>query len=264
MWDGVRRHAGLEPSIVDAVTPDLALALELADTADAISLARFRSRDLRVETKPDLTPVTEADRGVEHALRERLARERPDDGMLGEETGETGSSARRWIVDPIDGTRNYTRGVPVWATLIALQADGVVQLGVVSAPALGRRWHAERGGGAWAGDDRVRVSSVRRVDDAVLSFSLDRGVPSLATQSWNARAFGDFWAHMLVAEGAADGAIDAVGVSLWDLAAIQVIVEEAGGTFTDFGGVGRIDGGSAISSNGHLHAALLAAVAEIA
>ncbi len=246
------------------MTPDLALALELADTADAISLARFRSRDLQVETKPDLTPVTEADRDVEQALRERLARERPDDGMLGEETGETGRSTRRWIVDPIDGTRNYTRGVPVWATLIALQADGVVRLGVVSAPALGRRWHAERGGGAWADDDRVRVSSVRQVDDAVLSFSLDRGVPALATQSWNARAFGDFWAHMLVAEGAADGAIDAVGVSLWDLAAIQVIVEEAGGTFTDFDGAGRIDGGSAISSNGYLHAALLAAVSEIA
>jgi histidinol-phosphatase len=244
------------------MSPDLSLALELADIADAISLRRFRASDLQVETKPDLTPVTEADREVEAAIRERLARERPDDAVLGEELGETAGGARCWIIDPIDGTRNYTRGVPVWATLIALLVDGEPQLGIVSAPALGRRWHAERGGGAWADDDRVRVSSVRRVDDAVLSFALEQGVPSLATQSWHARAFGDFWAHMLVAEGAVDGAIDAIGVSVWDLAPVQVIVEEAGGTFTDFTGERRLDGGSAISSNGHLHPALLAAVAE--
>lgn len=243
--------------------PDLALALELADIADAISLARFRASDLVVETKPDLTPVTEADLAVETALRDAIRQERPDDAVLGEELGDLSGGSRRWIIDPIDGTRNYARGVPVWATLIALQADGEVQVGVVSAPALGRRWHAERGGGAWAGDDRVRVSSIRQIDDAVLSFSLDRGVPALAMQSWNARAFGDFWAHMLVAEGAADGAIDAIGVSLWDLAPIQVIVEEAGGTFTDFTGAHRIDGGSAVSSNGHLHDTLLAAVADV-
>ena len=242
------------------MSPDLSLALQLADLADGISLGRFRARDLRVETKPDLTPVTEADRAVEEAIRATLARERPDDAVLGEELGEVAGGSRRWVVDPIDGTRNYARGVPVWATLIALQVEGEVQLGVVSAPALRRRWHAERGGGAWADDDRVRVSSVRRVDDAVLSFALEQGVPSLAAQSWHARAFGDFWAHMLVAEGAVDGAIDAIGVSVWDLAPVQVIVEEAGGTFTDFRGERRLDGGSAISSNGHLHAALLAAV----
>ena len=148
--------------------------------------------------------------------------------MLGEEHGESGKGRRRWIVDPIDGTRNYSRGVPVWATLIALEEDGEVQLGVVSAPALGRRWYAERGGGAWAGDDRVRVSSVHRVEDAVLSFALEQPLPALAAQAWHARGYGDFWSHMLVAEGAVDGAIDAIGVSLWDLAAVQVIVEEAG------------------------------------
>jgi histidinol-phosphatase len=242
------------------VSPDLALALELADAADSISLARFRARDLHVETKPDLTPVTEADRDVESALREILARERPDDTVLGEELGATAGGARRWIIDPIDGTRNYSRGVPVWATLIALQTEDDVRLGVVSAPALGRRWHAERGGGAWSNADRVRVSSIRRIDDAVLSFALEQAVPALAAQSWHARAFGDFWAHMLVAEGAVDGAYDAVGVKLWDVAPAQVIVEEAGGMFTDFRGERTLDGGTALSSNGHLHQALVDAL----
>jgi histidinol-phosphatase len=236
------------------------LALELADAADAISLARFRARHLRVETKPDLTPVTVADRDVEAAHRDALARRRPKDAVLGEELGVTAGGERRWIIDPIDGTRNYSRGVPVWATLIALQVRDDVRLGVVSAPALGRRWHAERGSGAWSNGDRVRVSSIRRVDDAVLSFALEQGVPALAAQSWHARAFGDFWAHMLVAEGAVDGAYDAIGVSLWDVAPAQVIVEEAGGMFTDFRGVRTLDGGTALSSNGHLHAALVAAV----
>jgi histidinol-phosphatase len=214
-----------------------------------------------VRAKPDRTPVTEADLAVETAVRELLARARPHDAVLGEEHGTSGDGDRRWIVDPIDGTRNYSRGVPVWATLIALQEAGEVQLGVVSAPALGRRWYAERGGGAWAGDDRVRVSSVRRVEDAVLCFALEQPLPALAAEAWHARGYGDFWSHMLVAEGAVDGAIDAIGVSLWDLAPVQVIVEEAGGTFTDFRGERRADGGSAISSNGYLHAALLAAVA---
>jgi histidinol-phosphatase len=241
--------------------PDLVLALELADAADAISIARFRADDLQVRAKPDRTPVTEADLAVETAVRELLARARPHDAVLGEEHGTSGDGDRRWIIDPIDGTRNYSRGVPVWATLIALQEAGEVRLGVVSAPALGRRWYAERGGGAWAGDDRVRVSSVRRVEDAVLCFALEQPLPALAAEAWHARGYGDFWSHMLVAEGAVDGAIDAIGVSLWDLAPVQVIVEEAGGTFTDFRGERRADGGSAISSNGYLHAALLAAVA---
>ena len=241
--------------------PDLLLAIELADTADAISLGRFRARDLVIETKPDATPVTEADRAVERELRAILARERPNDAILGEEEGVSGSGARRWIIDPIDGTRNYSRGVPVWATLIALEDAGVVTVGVVSAPALGRRWWAERGGGAWADGDRVHVSAIQRVEDAVLRFALEQPIPSLAAQAWHARGYGDFWSHMLVAEGAIDGAYDAIGVTQWDLAALQPIVEEAGGSFTDFKGVARIDGGSAISSNGHLHAALLEAVA---
>jgi histidinol-phosphatase len=244
------------------LSPDLELALRLADAADAMSLARFRSRDLRVETKADSTPVTEADTEVEHELRAMLGVERRRDAILGEEQGASGKGRRRWIVDPIDGTRNYSRGIPVWATLIALEDGGQVVLGVVSAPALHRRWWAERGGGAHAGGDQVHVSAVRRPEDAVLSFALEQPLPGLAARAWHARAYGDFWSHMLVAEGAIDGAIDAIGVSVWDLAAVQVIVEEAGGTFTDFAGEHRIDGGSAISSNGQLHQALLEAVAE--
>jgi histidinol-phosphatase len=240
------------------MSPDLALALALADAADAISAARFRAGDLVVETKADLTPVTEADLAVETAIRERLASERPDDGILGEEFGTSGTSARRWIVDPIDGTRNYSRGIPVWATLIALEEEGTIRLGVVSAPALHRRWHAERGGGAWVNDDRIRVSAIRRIEDAVLCFPLEQPIPAFVRNAWHARGYGDFWAHMLVAEGAVDGAVDADGVKAWDIAAVQPIVEEAGGRFTDAQGVSRIDGGSAVSSNGLLHAALLA------
>jgi histidinol-phosphatase len=243
------------------VSPDLALALRLADAADGISVGRIRARDLHVETKPDATPVTEADFAVEGALRAILAEERPDDAVLGEEEGSTGGGPRRWLIDPIDGTRNYLRGIPVWATLIALEEQGQVRLGVVSAPALHRRWWAERGGGAHVEGDQVHVSAIHRVEDAVLSFALEHPLPSLAEQTWHARGYGDFWGHMLVAEGAIDGAIDAIGVSPWDLAAVQVVVEEAGGTFTDFRGQRRIDGGSAISSNGHLHGALLGAVA---
>jgi len=244
------------------MSPDLTLALSLADAADAISLGRFRASDLLVETKPDRTPVTEADRAVEEAIRDRLERERPDDGMLGEEFGVTAGRGRRWIVDPIDGTRNYSRGIPVWATLIALEEDGVVQLGVVSAPALGRRWWAERGAGAFVNGDPIQVSRVGRVEDAVLSFALERPLPAVAHRCWHPRAYGDFWAHMLVAEGAVDGAIDAVGVKVWDLAALQPIVEEAGGRFSDQDGTARVDGLTAITSNGLLHEALLDAASS--
>ena len=242
------------------MSPDLALALSLADEADAISLGRFGASDLHVETKPDRSPVTEADRAVEEAIRTRLALERTGDGILGEELGDTGGGGRRWIVDPIDGTRNYSRGIPVWATLIALEEAGAIVLGVVSAPALHRRWHAERGGGAWVNDDRIRVSAVRQIEEAVLSFALEQPIPTLAGYAWHARGYGDFWAHMLVAEGAVDGAFEAVGVKIWDLAAIQPIVEEAGGRLTDAAGAARVDGGTAISSNGHLHEVLLEAV----
>jgi histidinol-phosphatase len=241
------------------VSADLDLALRLADAADAISLARYRT-ELAIETKPDLTPVTEADRAVEAEIRRLLASERPDDAILGEEGGPAGSGTRRWIVDPIDGTRNYSRGIPVWATLIALEVDGSVQAGVVSAPALHGRWWAERGAGAFANSESMHVSAIGRVEEAVLSFSIETRVPPLARNAWHARGLGDFWAHMLVAEGAVDGAVDADGLSEWDLAAVQVIVEEAGGRFSDAAGESRIDSGSAITSNGLLHDELLAAV----
>jgi len=207
------------------VSPDLAFALSLADDADAIALARFRALDLRVETKPDLTPVSDADRAVEATLRERLARERPGDPVLGEEEG--GGDASGWILDPIDGTRNYTRGIPVWATMIAY-ADRVA---VVSAPALGRRWWAERGAGAYANGERMHVSGIDRLEDATLLYGLDRPPPPPAWEAWHVRGFGDFWAHMLVAEGAAEAAVDAEGLAVWDVAPTAVIVEEAGGRF---------------------------------
>ncbi len=243
------------------MSPDLALALRLAEAADAISVPSFRT-GLAIETKPDLTPVTEADRAVEAELRRILARERPDDAILGEEQGAAGSGARRWILDPIDGTRNYARGIPTWATLIALEENAGIRLGVVSAPALSRRWWAERGGGAFANGEPISVSAISAIEEAVLSFAIENDVPDIARRAWHVRGFGDFWAHMLVAEGAVDGAIDAVGVSEWDLAAIQVIVEEAGGRFSDRTGASRIDEGSAVTSNGHLHHELITAVAD--
>jgi histidinol-phosphatase len=242
---------------------DLELAFELADAADTIALARFRARDLVVETKPDLTPVTEADRAVESRLRELIASARPDDAVLGEELGALRSGPRRWIVDPIDGTRNYSRGIPVWATLIALEVDGVLRLGVVSAPALGRRWWAERNGGAFADGETIHVSAVPHLEDAVLCLQLEVDARELVERSWHARAFGDFWSHMLVAEGAADGAVDMLGVSVWDMAAVQPIVEEAGGRFSDFDGIARPDGGSGVSSNGLLHDELLRSLATV-
>jgi len=242
------------------VSPDLELARRLADAADAISLPHFRS-DLAVEVKPDLTPVTEADRAVEAELRRILAQERPHDAVLGEEQGAAGTGSRRWIVDPIDGTRNYSRGIPVWATLIALEVDGVVQVGFVSAPALARRWWAERGAGVYANGEPIHVSAVSRIEDSVLSFAIEDRVPDIARRAWHARGFGDFWPYMLIAEGCVDGAADGLGVGEWDLAAMQVIVEEAGGRFSDLAGESRIDSGSAVASNGLLHDELLAALA---
>jgi histidinol-phosphatase len=243
------------------VSADLELALRLADAADALSLGRFRT-GIAFETKPDLTPVTEADRAVEAEIRALLDDARPGDAVLGEEHGASGAGARRWIVDPIDGTRNYARGVPIWATLVALEESGSVRLGVASAPALGRRWWAERGEGAFADGDRIGVSSVARVEDAVVSFAYGNTATEIARRAWHVRGFGDFWAHMLVAEGAVDAAVDATGVNEWDLAAVQVIVEEAGGRFSDFQGVSRIDGGAAVTSNGLLHDEVLDALAD--
>jgi len=244
------------------VSPDLALALRLADAADAISLPLFRS-GLSIETKSDLTPVTEADRAAETELRRVLAAERPADAVLGEEHGaSSGGGGRRWILDPIDGTRSYARGIPTWATLVALEEPGDMRLGVVSAPALGRRWWAERGTGAFANGERVSVSTIARVEDAVLCLPLDTRLSEIAARAWHARGLGDFWGHMLVAEGAVDGTVDgASGLGEWDLAAIQVIVEEAGGRFSDHSGTRRIDSGTAVTSNGLLHDELLAALA---
>ena len=242
------------------MSADLDLALRLADAADAIALPRFRT-ELAIETKPDRTPVTEADRDVESELRRLLADERPDDAILGEEGGAAGGGARRWILDPIDGTRNYARGIPVWATLVALEEQGAVTVGVVSAPALARRWWAERNAGAFANGEAIHVSSIATIEEAVLSFAIEQRIPELAQRAWHPRGLGDFWAGMLVAEGAVDGAIDAVGLKEWDLASVQVIVEEAGGRFSDFAGEARIDSGTAVISNGLLHDELLAAVA---
>jgi histidinol-phosphatase len=240
---------------------DLAIALELADLADAITMRHFRAVDLRVDTKPDLTPVTIADREVEQAIRSRLGQLLPEDAVVGEEYGVTGSGARRWVIDPIDGTKNYVRGVPVWATLIALQLDSYGQVGVVSAPALQRRWWAVRGEGAYADGRPIRVSGVGTLADAHLTYSsLDGwekqgrlpGFLQLAREVWRTRGFGDFWSHAMVAEGGADIAAEPE-VSLWDLAALQVIVEEAGGRFTDLTGTSTAEGGSVVSSNGLLH-----------
>jgi histidinol-phosphatase len=252
---------------------DLALAHQLADAADVITMARFRALDLQVESKPDLTPVSDADRGVEQEVRRLLAAQRPGDAVLGEEYGVDGDGPRRWIVDPIDGTKNFVRGVPVWATLVALQVEGQVTVGVVSAPALGRRWWAARGQGAYAGPSasdgtRLRASGVHRLEDAHLSYSSLTGweeqgrlggLLDLSRKVWRTRAFGDFWSHMLVAEGAVDVSCEPE-VSLWDLAALQVVVEEAGGRFTDLSGAARADGGSVVCSNGLLHDEALAAL----
>ncbi len=249
------------------MTADLALAHELADLADSITLPRFRAVDLRVETKPDLTPVSEADRAVEREIRARLARERPHEPVFGEEEGgDEAPAAARWILDPIDGTKSYVRGIPVFATLLALEREGELVAGVVSAPALGRRWWAVRGEGAFANGKAIRVSDVARLEDAIVSCTSPKsfyvrglGDPfeQVASRSWAARGFSDFWQHMLVAEGSVDAAVECV-VALWDVAAVQVIVEEAGGRFSDFRGEPDPAAGTCVVSNGRIHDEVLA------
>jgi histidinol-phosphatase len=239
-------------------------------------MARFRAADLVVETKPDLTPVTEADRAVEEMIRRGLADARPGDAVLGEELGTTGPApdepvGRRWIVDPIDGTKGYARGIPVWATLIALELDGELVAGVVSAPALGARWSGARGMGARRDGEPVSVSKVARIDDAHLAYDsveafeaigLDAEFLALARRCWRVRGFGDFWSHMLVADGSIDVAVEVGGLAVWDLAAVKVVVEQAGGRCTDLRGESRIDTGDVISTNGLLHDDVVAAFAR--
>ena len=260
----------------DHLTDDLDVALSLADIADGLSMARFRAEDLVVDTKPDLTPVTEADRAVEQALRSELARLRPDDSVLGEEYGSVGGASRRWVLDPIDGTKNYVRGVPVWATLIGLMIDDDVVVGVVSAPALGRRWWAARGHGAYMTDGsadvprRLRTSAVGTLADASFSFSdpigwaeqgSRSGLDRLLSQTWRQRAYGDFWSHMLVAEGAVDIAAEPE-LQTYDMAALVPIIEEAGGRITAYDGGSALGGGSAVSTNGPLHEQALQVLAH--
>jgi histidinol-phosphatase len=256
---------------MSTVRDDVALALQLADQADALTLDRFGAMDLRIDTKPDLTPVTDADRSVESALRETLAAQRPDDPILGEEFGGTTSlTGRQWVIDPIDGTKNFVRGVPVWATLIALLQDGVPVVGVVSAPALQRRWWAGDGQGAFAAvgggaPRRISVSAVADVESASLSLSSLEGWAKLGLRErlidltdavWRVRGFGDFWSYCLVAEGAVDIAAEPE-VSLWDLGALDILVREAGGAFTSLDGTAGPHGGSAVATNGRLHEAVL-------
>lgn len=249
------------------LSPDLGLALQLADEADAITLAHARRTDLRVEKKADMSPVTEADQATERALREGIRAARPNDAIVGEEYGGDAATGRRWILDPIDGTKNYVRRVPVWATLIALADDTAIQVGVVSAPALGRRWWAARGHGAWmTGPEspaprRIHASAVADLADASFSFSDPdnwdrRELDELMARTYRTRAYGDFWSHMLVAEGAVDIAAE-MGLSLWDVAALVPVVEESGGRFTT---LERPTGAMSLTTNAPLHAAALAII----
>jgi histidinol-phosphatase len=261
---------------------DLAFAHALADLADAISLDRYQAQDLVVTTKPDSTPVTDADRAVETAIREAISTHRSEDGLVGEEFGsDKGASTRYWVIDPIDGTKNFMRGVPIWATLIALveidsSGSEEVIVGVVSAPALSRRWSAARGLGAYVrfyshqemnedldsnelNEKRIKVSKVSSISDASISYSDFVGwgarlepFQKMLNSAWRTRAIGDFWSHMLVAEGSIDVAIEP-SLALWDMAALEIIVREAGGIFTDISGHNGPFGSSAVSTNGLLH-----------
>ncbi|MGH3701238.1 MAG: histidinol-phosphatase [Pseudonocardiaceae bacterium] len=254
------------------LTSDLALALTLADAADRITLNRAGAADLRVDRKPDRTPVTDADLAVEDAIRTVLTAHRPQDAVVGEERGGPATaSGRVWLLDPIDGTKNFLRGVPVWATLVALVEHGKPMVGVISAPALRRRWWAATGAGAHTRDAHgsTRAITVSRIGDLADSYLSTTHLGSwtehrsresylsLVDATWENRAFGDFWQHCLVAEGAIDLAAEPI-VNPWDVAAVQVLVEQAGGRFTDLNGVARYDGGTALSSNGLLHDAALA------
>jgi histidinol-phosphatase len=248
-----------------SLADDLALALKIADAADVITSSRYQSLDLVITTKPDNTPVTDADKATEAAIRKILSDERPADGLLGEEFGEEKlEGSRYWIIDPIDGTKNFMRAVPTWATLIALVEDGEVVLGVASAPALKRRWYASKGAGSFVIFDdqaprKISVSKVSALKDASLTYSdfvgwNERGPAfvSLIDACWRSRGMGDFWSHMLVAEGSAEIAVEPT-LALWDMAALDIIVREAGGTFSSVAGEPGPHHGSGLSTNGLLH-----------
>ena len=248
------------------------LGLAIADEADVIALRHFR-RDLEISSKPDRTFVTQADTAIERMIRERIAAAYPDHGLVGEEYGvEAGDARVRWYIDPIDGTHNFIRGVPLFGMLLGIEEDGELQAGVISAPALGERWYAWRGGGAWAvrgasGEDprRLRVSGVAKIEDAQLLYGSGRdirqsgrapGFEALLDEVWRERGFGDFWGYALVAEGAAEGMVE-VDLSTWDAAAPALIVDEAGGRWSDLDGERRIDTRTFLVSNGVLHEELL-------
>ncbi len=255
-----------------SLSDDLALALTAASNADLVSLPRFTAQDLVITTKPDRTPVTDADQAVEKLVRATITAARPDDAILGEEMGSTSEtvgtqSGRQWIIDPIDGTAGFLRGLPIWATLIALAIDGEPVLGVVSAPALGQRWYAASGLGAFTTrtahpePHAIRVSGVEKLVDATVSYNSLPGwindgraeqVTRLATSAWRARAIGDFWSYMLVAEGSLDVAGEA-DLQPYDMAALVPIIEEAGGRFSSLDGVKGVWDGTALATNGTLH-----------
>ncbi|MBM3715924.1 MAG: histidinol phosphatase [Actinobacteria bacterium] len=258
------------PADASTLLDDLALALRLADAADAVAMARFDSDDLRIDTKADASHVTEADLATERAIRAILDAERPDDAVLGEEYGTTGDTSRRWVIDPIDGTHNYMRGIPVWATLIALTVDGVPQVGVVSQPALGRRWWAALGHGAWTttatgAERRIHVSDIDDVARASVSFqSIEQWddvdlLPTLTRLTravWRDRGYGDALPYMWLAEGRLE-LVAEFDVKEYDIAAIAPIVREAGGRFSAFDGSDRLDAMSSLATNGVLHEAFL-------
>jgi histidinol-phosphatase len=263
-------RTGLDGALLRGLTDDLRLAHLLADDADSITMSRFKSLDLHVTSKPDLTPVTDADTAAEQAIRRTLSRARPRDAVHGEEMGDTGWGPRRWVIDPIDGTKNFVRGVPVWGTLIALLINDQPAVGVVSAPALGRRWWASLSGGAYAGKSlmsatAIHVSDIASVDDASLSYaSISAWVEAgqgqqfvdLLRRCWRTRAYGDFWSYMLLAEGGVDIACEPE-LQLHDMAACSIIVTEAGGKFTDLEGRPGPHGTGAYATNGRLHDAVL-------
>jgi histidinol-phosphatase len=255
---------------------ELEFALTLADRADAISLARYQALDLEITTKPDNSPVTDADKAVERAIIDAIATKYPSDGVVGEEFGSSGSKDRYWVIDPIDGTKNFVRGVPTWATLIALVENEEIVASVVSSPALYRRWYASAGGGAFVVEGgsvkaspaprKLNVSKVSQLSDASITYSDFQGwggrranFEKLLDGAWRTRGLGDFWSHMLVAEGAVDVAIEP-SLALWDMAALDLIVREAGGKFSSLDGVDGPFGPNAVSTNGALHGAIVAAL----